>query len=547
MKGILPFLTASEHATNWVEALQCYLRCAGALQGIYSPTNSELIHGIKKMTTSWGLTLFYYNMVKRSSICCVESSVAAAALQQYQTLGNFNGMKRIFDEDIDVHTAIGAQSALILASHTGMWEKALHLYQSNPSLSRNSRIRKSIVKTLSLHNLWEVSLGILGNQYSRDVTPSLIQPVVKSLSRLNHHDKALKIAANSFAAGYTINTELFFGLIYTIERCSGWCSALQCAHDLRLFSQQTILKGYHLALYNALVDCLYESNVYHGFSIDEVITDITERLSHRVNFSRNSDSRKSFRLLTFQDVQQRYLSIIQPLSHSYEKLIKIPFWYLKNPSSIVDEIYQSNSTGIVLDTNFIMQCISKNLPLDHFLPSIIHQYPEIKDRNFDVTVIPFTVVQEVHHLVWDTQSRMRYAVRVLLWSRFLAFVRRSNVYCIPLSTEYPCTFLSILTEMAYKKSNRDSSCCYRSNPDVRILNLCLALTHYIRCKEIGLLQGSTPTEGIMLFSYLKYHVRRFTNTVKSPTSNRLLLCTLDKSLSKAAIDAGLLSFPLLRN
>lgn len=542
----LPFIVAPEKASNWVHALNCYSQCFAALKGIYPPSSSELIHGIHSMPTSWSLSLFYYSYVKYSSAVRVHSVVAAAALKRFQSFGNYNGMTKIFEDDIEKESKIGTQAAFLLASYAGLWEKALTLYVENPQLSHRSGVKKNLIRALCKQNLWETAFSIIyENGNSHFISPPLVRPLIRNLSHQHQHDKALRLAAGLFSAGYPMDKDILTSLILSLRLTGQWVEALRAAEHLRLLVPQSSQKNWNFSLLNSLVDCLYTSNLYSSYAAEDVVRDITERLQPQSSLSSSAVKRMPFRLFTYEEVQRKYFSVINSISLIYAKIIKVPFFARKNLFCIVEEIYNNNSVGVVLDTNFVMQCIAKNLAFEHFIPLIVRQQPELEKLNFNVIVIPFTCIQELHHLIWDPSNRMRHSVRVFLWSRLLTFLRQRNVFCLSFSSEYPCTFLSILARMAYKKVDLLSSTAFSSNPDTRILQVCLTLHHYIRCKEISALQGFTPKEGIMLFSFLKYHVRRFNNSAKGPTCTRLLLCTLDKSLSKAANEAGVLCFPNL--
>lgn len=544
----LPFIVASGKAQNWVQALKCYSKCFTALKGIYSPTSLELIQGIRSMPTSWSLSLFYYSIVKDSSTATIDSSVAAEALKRYQAFGNYHGMTKIFEEDIEKESKAGTYAAFVLASYAGMWKKALELYQRNPQLIQRNGVKKSLIKALCKQNLWETALGVLYEDGKRDsASPPLVRPLIKALSRQHQHDKALRLTAGLFAAGCPIDRDTFSSLVFSLRFTGKWLEALRTAEELRFLAVQATQPNSNFFVLNSLVECLYASNLYADYSVEGVVRDVTERLEPKAFGTFSTSQQMHFRLYTYEEAQSKYFTIMNSISLLYAKSIKIPFYAKRNLSFIVEEMYRNDSVGVVLDTNFVMQCVAKNLTFEHFIPLILKQHPELEKFGFHTIVIPFTCIQELHHLIWDQNSRMRYSMRTFMWSRLLTLLRHRSVFCLSFSSEFPCSFLSILARMAYKKVDLKTPTEFSSNPDTRILQVCLTLHHYIRCKDLNALQGYTPKEGIMLFSFLKYHVRRYINSAKGPTSKRLLLCTLDKSLSKAATEAGVLCFPSLQS
>lgn len=542
----LPFLVAPGKAQNWVQALNCYSQCFSALKGIYSPTSSELIHGIQSMPTSWSLSLFYYSYVKETSGARVDGAVATSALKRFQGLGNYSGMNKIFEEDIEKDSKAGTQAAFLLASYAGLWEKALALYMKSPQLRQRRDVKKNLIRVLCKQNLWEKALSILYEDGTPHCAyPPLVRPLIKALSRQNHHDHAFRLAAGLFSAGHPFDKDTLSSLLLSLRLTGNWVEALRAAEDLRLLVPQPSHKNCNFYLLNSLIDCLYASNLYANYEVEDVVRDITERLEPKDSIIISALGKTHFRLLTYEEVQRAFFTPTNSISLIYTKAIKIPFFTRRSLSFIVEELYNQNSVGVVLDTNFVMQCVAKNLAFEHFIPLILKQHPQLRGLNLQTIIIPFTCIQELHHLIWDPNSRMRHSMRVFMWSRLLMFLRQQNVFCLSFFSEFPCTFLSILARMAYQKMDRRSTTTFSSNPDTRILQVCLTLHHYIRCKEIHALQGFTPKEGIMLFSFLKYHVRRYNNSAKGPTSKRLLLCTLDKSLSKVANESGVLCFPNL--
>lgn len=540
----LPFLCATRKANSWVEVLDCYSRSYKAMKGIYVPNSLEVTYGIQRMTTSWSLSLFYYSIFK-SMDKRLNNAIATAALRQYRHLGNFAKMKKVFEEDININSNTGSYSIMLLASYTGMWEKALEIYQSNPTLRHKNGVKKNIVKSLCIYQKWETALESLRTGYTIDNSPNLIRPIIKSLSSQNLHNDALRLAASSFASGHSLDVELLSALIKPMNFTGQWGATLYYAHTMRLLSPHIKVQTFHFSLYNSIVDSLYQADIYYPISVIQVVEDVSQRLKPTDHQLSSSKARNHFRLMAYNEVQKKYFAIVQSLNHIFFKLIKIPSWYHQSFLSIVESIYLQNSVGIVLDTNFVMQCISKNLPLEHFLPSIVKQHPDLSEFTSKVVVVPFTTLQEMYHLIWDDHNHVRRSIKILLWSRLMVLLRRPDIVCLPFSSEFPCISLSMLSRMAYEKSNKSLSTSFSCNPDVRILNVCLTLQHYIRCKEVVNAQGSSPAEGIMLFSLLKYHVRRFNNTARGPATLRLLLCTLDKNLSEAATEAGILCFPIL--
>lgn len=102
---------------------------------------------------------------------------------------------------------------------------------------------------------------------------------------------------------------------------------------------------------------------------------------------------------------------------------------------------------------------------------------------------------------------------------------------------------NVIGQMAYSKLPAALAMSTSGDPDLRILNVCVGIQHAIRVKTVTTRHGCNYAEGAHLFALLKYHVRRFRNEVKGNATSQLLLCTLDKKLSRAAELLGIASFP----
>lgn len=573
-KVALPFLVASSRAASWAEVLQAYQRCGTHLQGVYTPSTEELRHGLAQMPGSWATALFYYSVVKPDgALERPDHQLVSQALQQFKRAGNVSAMKRLLAEDVNVHTQHGAQAALVMAAYTGMWEESLSLVAKHPRLKGTLSNRRMLVSVLCSAGQVDRGLQLLREGNGVEASPSMIRPVVKRLSYEGQHAAALRLAADSFAAGYSLNVSLFAGLLRSLRETGQAAAALETALDLNLFSTPRGEAQRQIYLFNGLVDCLYDCDPYAGeYTVAEVVQETLSRMNPRDMVFRAANRRKQFRLRTFADTQRRASRYALPLSSLYSKCISIPRWYSRQLSVLVDIAETNDATALVLDTNFLIQCVSKNLPLEHFFPSMERQLPHMAGRAGGVlVVVPFTTIQEANTLIWNQNNRLRHSVRVLLWSRVVSFVRQPSVYVLSLTTELPTMSMSILTSMAYTKANAAAGDGrpaqgpgggqghapapaaataadrpvgeYHRNPDARVLNVCLALQHHFRGKAVAASHGSVVPEGTTLFAMLKYHVRRYLNTVKGSGSDRVVLCTMDRQLARAATEAGIDRYP----
>ncbi|CCW68461.1 unnamed protein product [Phytomonas sp. Hart1] len=297
-----------------------------------------------------------------------------------------------------------------------------------------------------------------------------------------------------------------------------------------------------------LVNCLHDADPYRDYRVEEVVRDITSRMRPMDLALRVSGSPRQFRLKTQSEIAKPFNAFIPQLHAIFTKVLSIPRWHHRHLSFLVDAAESSERVLLVLDTNFLIQSITKDLPLEHFYPNLQKQHPHIGNgsRGLAMVVVPFTVLMETYRVILSPGNGLSYSVRVRLWSRMISLVRQDHVHVLSLPVEFNASAMSILTRMAYHKAfGDDGNLGSRLNPDRHILNVCLYLQYLLRSKQACRLCGSSIPEGTLLFSFLKYHVRRFDNTVKGSATDGLILFTMDQKFSRAAYEAGVDCFPTL--
>ncbi|KEG15570.1 hypothetical protein DQ04_00031040 [Trypanosoma grayi] len=539
----LPLVVASSGCASWVDVLTTYQTTCGLLRGIYQPTTEELNRGLSRMETSWGVSLFYYDIVK--GVCGYkqpDTRLVSTALERFKRCGNFYAIKQIMESDVDLSTREGARSALMYASFTGMWEHAFALYENNTRMQQNLADTRILVNILAIHGRWSDALRVLYRRSPPLLGPGFVKPIVRSLGLAGEYKRMMCLVAATLAQGHTMDDKLFSVLVRPLQKNGQWSAALDAAVELGLLSssRETTLKN--MAMYGGLVDCLYSADPYDNFTLRQIVDDITYRMhprKMRLTSAKRMETR--FRLLNSSEIFRKYRRYLNPLSLIYVKVLSLSNVHSRPVSEIADEAFDRDETLIVLDTNFLVQCTAKNLPLSHFYPPMRKQYPQLEGKSRLRVIIPFTTVREIHHLVWSPGTQLKRAVRVLLWSRVMSFLKQPSVTVLALSSEYPCTSFSVVSRLAYSRLNEPAS---ENDPDIRILNTCVALQHAFRQRSAASLQGNSQmADGTVLFSFLKYHVRRHHRDVRGIACQQLLLCTLDKRLSAAADELGIQTFP----
>lgn len=541
-----PLLLAASRAQSWVDVLRAYTDCRTHLGQLYTPTTAELHHGLSRMEDVWALSLFYYDFIKKPPPAAApDGNLVVAVLRRFKSANYYKGLTRIVEEDVDSATLAGAKSKVTLAAYTGMWATALATLMQHPKLRQNFALRRTVVASLSLHHQWQQALRLLSVQPPIALRPTVVRPIVRCFGRLQYSDMALRLTAASLAAGYTFDTALLSALMTALQDRNQWWVALETAQDLQLFSATRLEVRQNTVLFNQLVSCLYEADAYSDVTLHEVVQDVLERSNPRNPGDMMKDLHaKHFRLRQHSEIFHQFQGVLLPLSNLFSKMIRISRWYSRSVHFIAEAAVTANSAVVVMDTNFLMQLVQKNLTPEHFFGYMKQQYPDIQRHTSSTIVIPFTVLQETHKIIW--QSRLRYPLptRLLLWSRVEAIVDRPNVYALSLAAEFPCSSLSIITKMAYSSMSENVAGHFQHDPDLRILNVCVSLQHYLRMavitENVG---GVRPLEGSALFALLKYHVRRHCNTVKGSCVDRLLLCTMDRRMAHAARRLGVRVFP----
>lgn len=470
-----------------------------------------------------------------------DSALAFLAIKQFKETYHINGMKKVFEEDVNIHSKHGAVAALSLASQTGMWEKCLELVQSNVALRKSPAGRAALVNVLCSQRQWELALQSLSLQPRMELSPSLVRPIVRELGTLGKPEAAVQLLSASSASGFSMNSNLFATTIGILRLLKQWENALLMIQEMNLFSVPRSEAQRSASLYHHATGCLYDFDYYADYTVAEVVEEITSRMNPKEFYFRLLSPKKQFRLVTHSEAYAKFHHVIFPLQNVLFKIAGIPQFYTKPLSLLAEEAHQRRAVIHVYDTNFLLQYVSKNLSFHHFRPHIEQKLPLTAQYSSCITVIPLTVVMEAHHLIWNHRSRLRHSVKLLMWSRLLALARHPDVRVLSLSCDYPASSLSMISRMAYAKLNISD---FERDPDLRILNVCLSLHHGLRAKRVAESQGTQPPDGVMLFAFLKYHVRRYANTVKGSACDQLVLCTLDSRLSRAAEEAGVCCFPL---
>ncbi|KPA85045.1 hypothetical protein ABB37_01466 [Leptomonas pyrrhocoris] len=541
-----PLLLAASRAQSWADVLRAYSQCRTYLHGSYQPTTAELQYGLAQMDNAWALSLFYHDIVKSAAPSATpDSSLVVTLLRRYKKLNFMKGLKRVIEEDVDSATLDGAKAKITLASYTGMWEVALATLLSQPKLKHNPPLRRSVLATLSVNNQWRLALQVLRMPPAMELRPAVVRPLVRCFGRLRQSDMALRLTAASLAAGYTFDAALLSALLVTLQDTNQWRAALEAAQSMQLFSATRAEGRKNCLLFNQLVNCLYDADLYSDYTVDEVVQDVLSRSNPREGVvAGRGPKERQFRLRLHAEVFQHFQGVLLPLSQLYSKIIRIPRWYSRNIFNIATTAVKENNVVIVMDTNYLLQLVYKNLSSEHFYAYMKEQHPDTKAYNFATIVIPFTVLQEAYTTIWEGKNRFSLPVKTLLWSRVVAIVEQPHVYALSLAGEFPSTSLSIFPKLAYSKMSENVAGSFQHDPDLRILNVCVSLQHYLReIKIIENLGGVVPLEGITLFALLKYHVRRYCNTVKGYCVDRLLLCTMDRRMSQAAEQLGIRVFP----
>lgn len=539
----LPLLVASSGSASWVDVLATYRRTCQLLRGVYQPTAEELHQGLSRMETSWGVSLFYYEVIKDT--CGYKQPPArlvSTALERFKRCGHFYAIKRVMEEDVDVSTHEGRRSVLTYTLFTGMWEHGLALYESSDRMQNNLADTRVMVNLLSLHGRWKEALHLLRRQSPTSLNSRFIKPVVRSLGLAGEYRRMLRLVAVFLAQGHQMDGNLFSVLVRPLQRGGHWHAALNTAVELGLLSSSRESSLKHIGTYGGLSDCLYSVDPYANFTLREIVDDMTRRMNPRgISLGSSQKSRKAFRLLAPSEMFRMYQRYLSPLSTIYVNLLGVTNAHFRPVSELADEAFRQGETLLILDTNFLLQITAKNLPLSHFYAPIRNKYRCLEEKSLQRVILPFTTVREIQQLIWSPGTQLRRAVRTLLWSRVVSFLRHPSVTVLALSSEFPCMSFSVISRLAYLRLNEPAS---ENDPDLRILNTCLCLQYTFRQRHAAALQGAAMmSEGTMLFSFLKYHMRRHLRDVRGVASEQLLLCTLDKRLSAAANELGIQTFP----
>ncbi|EPY20972.1 hypothetical protein STCU_07465 [Strigomonas culicis] len=543
----LPLLVASRNCQTWMEVLQNYETCCRHLKGVYTPTLLELDSGLNRMVSSVGISKFYYGVVK--DLCGMTTPnrrLIQSALNKYKSCHNFPAMQKVFDEDVTATAdgSVDAKATLTMATYAGLWEKALLLFRTHPELHSNRHNRRSVINTLCNSGKWEAAIGMLTEAPLVDAAPVMVRPIVKRLSSMGYHPQALLVAAYCFAEGHPLNLDLFSAMVRSLKETGQWEAALRTAFDVGVFALPRPVAQRRVSILNGLLQCLYESSPYSHQSVAEMVANMQSRMHPRVQVHPTRESANTYvRLVPLLDMTTRYNPILMPFAMQYGKVMSVPRWYSKGLSNLMTQMVTADSAVFVMDTNILIQCASKNLTFDSFVDPARKQLAHLSTYKDTAIVIPFTAIQEAYTLIWDPGYRLKQPLRMLMWARLQALVKTPSVFALSLTAEFPCSTFAPVSRMAYEKLEDSVAVLYERDPDIRILNVVVTLQYLLRHQTLQMQHVAPVPEGMSIFAFLKYHVRRYENTVKGNGAERLVLCTLDKRLARVASEAGVCCFP----
>lgn len=543
-----PFVLAASRAQSWVEVLRVYAACNELLRGVYQPTTAELHHGLARMPQTWSTALFYYGVIKAPGAPATpDKTLVAAALKHFRAHGGTGAFRRVIEEDVSGATVEGAKAKLALASSFGLWEAALEVLHRHPSLATSAPQRRLVLASLAGQRQWRLALAVLFMQPRVELSPLMVRPLVRCLGRLDDHRRALQLTAACLAAGHTMTPSLFTALLPTLQRTGQWVLALQTAQEMNLLSVTKAEARQQYMTYVELVNCLYGADFYGDFTLDELVQDTIWRTQIRAQQTTRPLARaRQVRMRAPVEVFQQSQSMLMALSSIFNKAYNVPRWYSRSISAIVETAMAERSMLLVLDTNFLLNLVQKQLPLEHFHAFMTQLYPDLRQYAAATVVVPFTTVAETHAFIWGSREHLPLEVRRQLWQRVETVFEQPRFYVLSIACEYPCSALAIVPRLAYKTMPGNVAGAYRSDPDLRILSVCAALQHYCRVQTVAAnAVGPHVPEGVALFSLLKYHVRRYCNSVKGCCIDRLVLCTMDKRMARGAAQMGLRVFPAL--
>ena len=555
-----PFQLALRQATDWVSALRILRATTHVLRGIYTISPAELADAADLgMHTSWSTAVFFAEFARKRELTQLadERYLMNTLLRRSLLTNNTVVATEVFLR----YKAAGLVSPIDEMKHFRTffdWSSALCIASASPELLETHAGVREVLSAAMLGRQWELAMTLLSNHRFLRSDPSPVRKINSMLCRDQRWDLALQVLASSIAEGMH-NVNIFIPMMHSLTRQGHWKDALEYAlrhgimdqlrkrtrrtgtrgkDDAQLTTQTTVeptslpkrMMGVSTRVSQAtasLIFCLSQLDYYP--TIDAVA--IPQILTSNRNAYYSQGYVRS-KIIPPSIVYRDHAEIAKQVDVDFFETITACPHVLFGPVSTFTKAAEGDAV-VVLDTNFILWCVTKRLTFENFREEIRLLYPPLRSAPLLSIVCPFRALLESYHVIQRTSpSGISNGLKMLR-----NFISSNRVVVSSFATELSNNAFYIIQKLW---GHNDLY-----NPDRHILNLVLGFEFegFAKAKQLGRQDTSAMRVRDSLDLFLMYHAKRVTGNKGGFVDPLLVLCTFDKDMSLRADGFGIMTYP----
>lgn len=608
--------------STWAEAVRVFAKTANHLRGIYAPSVDEQRLILRHCAGSTFGAIAAVEILRRD---CEQNQlhprVAVDVLDRLTNLQAYGIAAHILTRDLGASSTQTRQSdgapipvfsaedgcrlppyagkaVLQFLTATRNWEGALTFVSSNPQLIARASVMRLLIRCVAtfggVHRGMatleafhaerrrhiermarrrddQSDSGKLSRQWTAVSLHNAANIGMVDYLAVKAHDAAVQVGsrliADVLATGAVLPPTVIGRIMPLVEGTPNF----QWHDALRLFAQLRLLEGPPSKIPYVCVHAMTRALSRIDFASEVPVPTMIHTTARKFE-AKHVHGLRTIVLPATEHIFSLFHGYLIPLS----KALAVPFWGFRIDTrglgAIVREMALENDragfrdTVLLLDTNVLVWMATQNRSINSLLPAIRKAHPHLASKPFKRVVVPFTVLEEVHGLIWGNGAAFPRKLRRVMWSRLRTLLSDSALemgfstqtsfsptaqrtfHLLSYATEFPTAAYQLISRSVMQgpsppmdhivtRSKRGA------NRDESIMNLCL---FFQQAERSDTLRGKNLRVPIGAFrgAFLRYHVRRLVGDSVGPASDELLLVTFDRRMSHQADALGVDTFPL---
>lgn len=561
---------------SWMRSFELLAQLSRVTKQRVTPSASDQVALLQAMPNTWVMALLHNKIIKGCFKLTKLSQASAVLLMREFRQSNLawaalsvleNDLKSVVSDTRATMSNSTAKEVLATyATCARDWASALALVTRQPNLQNSPSavglLMGAVGRYHSLQKALEVNVALREARVQMiqmraapdwDLTSCILAANVRLL-RLSATlpgsaalSNAQALVADCLATGEPLTVELFSPVAEMLIRRSHWQTALETLVD-RFNVLDDGLHRHKVGVTQVVLNALQCIDPYYDIAREEFMESMSQ-----LAFARHRDKVQGAgskgHLMFPSAVHQKYMHYTVPVSkalaigHPTVRFVHLRF------DSLVNKLLSANKVIVVVDTNVLIHCATRNITLRHFLSGVRHTHPHLRDVPDDdfAFVVPNIVFREIRRNIFDRYARK--VLKDIVWKRLVAILEGADV--LAYASEFPSLAFSLLSKVVMQevKVSRMSHRAQphgKKNPDEIIMNLTLWIQFlsrwhvaHRRCQ-----QHNKVSVGAHFAGFTRFHARRFLGVTATPGSDSVLLMTFDRDFSYRADALGVDTFPL---